>query len=1074
MLRATNPRPFLRGALLGVSLAVVSAFALATPLPPQEPKNGAQKESPANQTNSAPAAKADAKKAKDAYKRGVQAERDLKWQAAYDAYGEALDSAPDDRDYLLRREVVKGRLILAKVELAEKEAVSGRLGDARKELLEASYLDPSDRSITERLAQLTSLEPVRGDEVREHPQLMGQIYLDYRRGTQNITYQGDSRGAYEQVAQQFGLQAAFDVELTSRPVHLQLANVDFLTAMDVLGQATRTFWQPLTKRLLFVAEDNPQKRRDYETLLVRTIPLPASATSEEMQDVFRLVREVTGITRADVDQGQHAITLRGSPRALAIASELVENLEQPAGELLLEIEVLEVDRNYARQIGITPPETAKVYSIASQQLSESSSLTGLVSVLEQIFGTPSALAGLTADQIASEIASGQLNPNTLLPPVIAFGGGKSTFLSTLPGATADLSRTLSLVRHGRRIMLRAEDGKPATFFVGEKFPVSLAQYSSSLTSSVNTTSISSQNFPISTLTTGTAPAFVTAASLRNNKIQDLIVSNNTDNTVSVFLGNGDGTFVTPGVTYATGQGPTWITTGVFNNTTKNTALVVVNKGANSISILPGNGDGTFGPKTDLLTGTVPVSVVAADFNGDGNLDLAVANQSDNTISIFLGKGDGTFQTPTLLTTGHAPTALATADLNSDGHPDLAVVNQNDNTVSIFLGNGDGTFQARTDYPTGAAPVYVATGDFNGDGVLDLAVANNTDDTVSILFGQTGSNGTANGTFATRNDYEAGAGPTSIAVADYNLDGILDLAVTDSTSNTLSLLFGLTGGVFNSNYEVATGTDPLSVVTADFNGDGRPDGAIANNASNSVSVVLNETSSSTSSTGGEGTQFPGSEYLDIGLKIKATPRIHLDDEVTLQLHFELTSIANQNFNSIPVIDSDMLDQTVRLKENETTALAGIMQPSVTHGLNGAPGLASLPGLGVLTGQQSVTEQDTQLLILITPRMVALAPRKDHAIYAGHGAPPAGGNVSTRFERGPGPQPPVEPQPQQAPQQQVPPQQAPQQQPPQQGQPQQQIQQQRPPDQPQQQVQQQRPPDQPQQQIKQQRPPDQPQR
>jgi type II secretory pathway component GspD/PulD (secretin) len=1060
MLRATNPRPFLRGALLGVSLAVVSVFALAAPHSPQEQKNGAQKENPTAQANGAPIAKADAKKAKDAYKRGLQAERELKWQVAYDAYVEALESAPDDHEYLLRREVVKGRLILAKVEQAEKDAVSGRLGDARKELLEASYLDPSDRSITERLAQLNSLEPVRGDEVREHPQLMGQIYLDYGRGTQNINYQGDSRGAYEQVAQQFGLQVAFDVELTSRPVHLQLANVDFLTAMDVLGQATRTFWQPLTKRLFFVAEDNPQKRRDYETLIVRTIPLPASATSEETQDVFRLVREVTGITRADVDQVQHAITLRGSPRALSIASELVENLEQPAGELLLEIEVLEVDRNYARQIGITPPETAKVYSIASQQLSESSSLTGLVSVLEQIFGTPSALAGLTADQIASEIASGQLNPNTLLPPVIAFGGGKSTFLSTLPGATADLSRTLSLVRHGRRIMLRAEDGKPASFFVGEKFPVSLAQYSSSLTSSVNTTSISAQNFPISTLTTGTAPAFVTAASLRNNKIQDLIVSNNTDNTVSVFLGKGDGTFVTPGVTYATGLGPTWITTGVFNNTKKNLDLVVVNKGANSILILPGNGDGTFGAKTDLLTGTVPVSVVAADFNGDGNLDLAVANQSDNTISIFLGKGDGTFQAPTLLTTGHAPTALATADLNSDGHPDLAVVNQNDNTVSIFLGKGDGTFQARTDYPTGAAPVYVATGDFNGDGILDLAVANNTDDTVSILFGQTGSNGTANGTFATRNDYEAGAGPTSIAVADYNLDGILDLAVTDSTSNTLSLLFGLTGGVFNSNYEVATGTDPLSVVTADFTGDGRPDGAIANNASNTVSVVLNETSSSTSSTGGEGTQFPGSEYLDIGLKIKATPRIHLNDEVTLQLHFELTSIANQNFNSIPVIDSDMLDQTVRLKENETTALAGIMQPSVTHGLNGAPGLAGLPGVGILTGQQSVTEQDTQLLILITPRMVSLAPRKDHAIYAGHGAPPAGGNVSTRFERGAGPQPPVEPQPQQAPPQQVPPQQAPQQQPPQQGQPQQQIQQQRPPDQPQQQVQQQRPPDQPQ--------------
>ena len=127
---------------------------------------------------------------------------------------------------------------------------------------------------------------------------MGQIHLDYRRDTQNINYRGDVRGAYEQVAQQFGVQVAFDVELPARQAQLQLQNVDFLTAMDVLGQATRTFWQPLTKRLFFVAQDTTEKRRDYESLIVRTIPLPASETTEEMQELFRLVREVTGVTRA--------------------------------------------------------------------------------------------------------------------------------------------------------------------------------------------------------------------------------------------------------------------------------------------------------------------------------------------------------------------------------------------------------------------------------------------------------------------------------------------------------------------------------------------------------------------------------------------------------------------------------------------------------------------------------------------------------------------------------------------------------------------------------------------------------
>ena len=1029
MLDTRNSRLIFRGLLLGFSLAFVAVFALAVPRPKQPVgSKPPQSKAETDESDTSSAVKPDRKKAKAAFARAQQAEHAKDWQGAYDAYCEATDAVPNNRDYLLRRELAKGRLIQAKIDLAEKDAVAGRLADARKTLLEASYLDPSDHTITGRIAQLSDLEPKSTEEIRKQPEIAGPIHLEYRPEKQNIDFRGDTRSAYQKIAELFGVEVAFDVDLHPQPVRLQVDGVDFLTALDILGQMTHTFWQPVTKHLISVAEDTPEKRKDYETLIVQTISLPASETPEQMQDLFRLLREVA-TPHADIDLNNRTITLRGSARAVAIASDLVENLEQPVGEVMLEIEVLEVDRNYATQIGITPPETTKVYSIASQQLNEASSIAGLIGLLTQLFGTPSSVSGLTPEQIANEISSGQLNISSLLPPnLVAFGGGKSTFFATVPGASGNLSQTLSLVRTGRRVMLRAEDGQPANFFVGERFPVSLAQYSSSLTSNVNTTSISSQNFPITTLPTGNAPTFVTAASLRANKIQDLIVANGTDSTISVALGLGDGTFPLPSSgaypTYATGVAgadPVWIASGVFQSANSNIDLAVVNQGTATLSIFPGNGDGTFGTRTDYPTGHVPVSVVGGNFAGQGNVDLAVANQSDNTVSLYFNKnGTGQFAAPTtvpsLLTTGRAPTALATADLRNIGRADLLVANQTDNTVSVFLSNGDGTFQLRTDYATGVAPVYVATGDFNGDGIPDLAIANKTDGTVSILFGQTGANGAANGTFAPRTDYPAGSGPTSIAVADYNLDGILDLAVTDSTGNTVSLLFGLTGGSFNANYELAVGTDPVSVVTADFNGDGRPDGAIANNGSNSVSVILNETSSSTSSTGGEGTQFPSSEYLDIGLKIKATPRIHMDDDVTLQLHFELSSIANQSFNAIPVINSDMLDQTVRLKENETTALAGIMEPSITRSLGGTPGFSEIPGLGVLTSNQEVQQQDTQLLVLITPRKIFMAPRKDHVVYAGRGAAPTG-TVLTRPERGFAQPVPQQPQPVQAPPQQI---------------------------------------------------------
>jgi Bacterial type II and III secretion system protein/FG-GAP-like repeat len=997
-----------------VAIALVGLGGTAHTAPHQQsPGSAARPGKEAQRADSAiPHFQRDPKKAKQAYREGADSEQKQDWAAAYASYSRAVEWDPGSHDYLMRRELAKGRLIQAKVDLAEKEAVSGDLGRARKELLDAHYLDPSDETIRDRLAELSALEPSKTEIRPQAMQLESEVRLEYQSGKRNFNLRGDTQGLYAEIAQKFGVNAAFDADLHSQQIRFRVNNVDFVTAMGLAGDATHTFWYPLTKHLFFIADDTVQKRREYEPLLVRTIRLPASETPEQVTELSRLVRDVTGILRVEQDPANRTITLRASARAMAVASDLIENLEKPAGGLVLEMEILEVDRAYAREIGVTPPQTGKIYTLDSGLLGSGNSETNIISTLEQIFGTPSALSGLTPDQIATQIAEGTLDINSLLPPVVAFGGGATTFFSTLPGATANLSRTLTLVRSGRRVLLRAEDGQPASFFVGERYPVSLAQYSSSLVSNVNTSAAASQNFPVSTLDTGNAPAFVTGAVLRNTNVEDLIVANQSDNTVSVFLGNGDGTFASP-VIYPTGQGPVWIATGDFNND-GNVDLAVADKNANTVSVLLGNGDGTFQPKVDYATGSVPVSVVEADFNGDGNLDLAVANQADNSISLLFGNGSGAFLTipgiPNVLAAGHSPTALATGHFtsgtssNGSSIMDLAVANQNDNSVSIFLGNGNGTFQARTDYATGAGPVYAATGDFNGDAITDLAIANNKDNTVSILFGQAGSTGSASGTFATSVDYEAGTGPTSIAVADYNLDGIQDLAVADSGGNSIALLFGLTGGTFNVPFLLDVGNDPLSIFTADFDGNGTPDGAIANNASNTVSILQNDTTPS-AGLGSPGTQFPYSEYVDLGLKIKATPRLHRNGDVTLQLHFDLTGLAGPSFNTIPVLTNDSVEQTVRLKENETTLLAGILQPSVSTALNGIPGLTEVPGLGVLAGNKDVQQSDTQVLILITPRMVQLAPRKSITIYAGHGQGGGlGGFVSPfqrRFREPPGP-------------------------------------------------------------------------
>jgi Bacterial type II and III secretion system protein/FG-GAP-like repeat len=966
-----------------------------------------------------PSVKPDAKKAREADKEGLRAEGAKDWPAAYDAFSHAVNWAPSNREYLMHRELSRSRLVQSKMDLAERAALVGKLPEARKQLLEARYLDPTNTVVRERLEELSALEPDQVKQLPDEFDLAGGVQMEHATGKRSINYRGTTQGAYQEVAKQFGVNVAFDVDLPSRPIHFQTDNEDFVTTLQVLGTMTKTFWRPLEKHLFFVAADTAQKRKEYATALVRTVLLPASVTPTQMTEIFRLVREIAGITRAELDTRSRTITMRASPQAIKVATGVIEDLEQPVPELVLEIEVLNVNRTYAQQLGITPPQTSRVFTLNRQQVQEAlASEQGLIQVIEQVFGTPAAFSGLTNSQLAGLLSSGQVGVGSLLPPLVVFGGGDLRFLATMPGASANLSEMLSLVKTGRRILLRAEDGAPATFFVGDRIPVTLAQFSPSLGGGLsNIAGVSSANFPMTDLTTGNTPVFVASADLESSGDADLIVANKNDDTLSIFLGDGQGNFSTPAApdtaTVPTGKAPVWVAVGSFNSdTTKPTGdtipdLAVANNADNTVSILLGDGKGGFtaAPTINTGAGTSPVAIAVADFNGDGFQDLAVVDQGTNQVQIFLGNGDGTFSVPTApkpaaLTTGLAPSSIVAADFNSDGKIDLAVTNANSDAVSVFLGNGDGTFGARTDYSVGAAPVYVVSADFNGDGIPDLAVADsgapatasNGDlipgNSVSILLGNPSAANSAvgDGTFQAANSFAAGTTPTSIAVADVNIDGRPDLVVASSGDNAVSLLLGVGDGTFGPNLEVPVGTDPVSVVSADFNNDGKPDAALANAGSNTVTVILNESSfEGTTPNGLAGTPFPGVQYIDVGVKVKATPRVHGDDEVSVQLRFEISSLAGESFNSVPVISNETVEQTVRVKQDETAVVAGFREEDYNRALNGTPGLADLPAVGVLGSDTNLQKQDTELIFMITPRRISMPPsRKEHLIYAGRGA------------------------------------------------------------------------------------------
>lgn len=797
------------------------------------------------------------------------------------------------------------------------------------------------------------------------PETSRQVTLDCPTAKRSFDIRGDTQSAYEDVARQFDLEVAFDIDLRSTTVRFEVNDVDCSTTLELLGAATGTFWRPLTSGLFFVAQDTPEKRKDYDISLVQTFVLPASETPRDMTEMFRTVREIAGVTRSDLDARSHTLTLRGSAQAIAVAGALISDLEQPPSELVLEIEALEIDRSFARNLGITPPETSKIFSLSSQEIQEAEqSYEGLLDVIEQIFGS------------------------TSIPPLVAFGGGASTFLAELPNASASFSEALSLVRQGRRILLRAKDGQPATFFVGDRIPVALSSFSPSVTPGSGNGNSSIP--PIMNYPSGNAPSSVISASLRDDGIYDLIAANAGDDTVSVLLGNGDGTFQSQ-VTYATGADPVSVATGQFNSIIDSYIdLAAANKGSNSVSILLGNGDGTFRNQTTLNTGHSPVFVITANFHdlSSGNEDLAVVNQDDNTISLFQGNGDGTFKTPTSISlpSGYKPAALAAEDLNGDGHIDLVVADSGSNTISVLLGNGDGTFRQRTDYPTGSEPVYVALGDLNNDGAPDIAIANQNGNSVSIYYNQETSAGVPLGRFiaGSTRDVSAGNGPTSIAVADFNLDGNADLAVSDVTDNAVTVLLNAGNESFTSLSELPVGRGPLSITSADFNGDGRPDAATADSSSAEVTVILNSTSLFGPTGSSPNSIFPGVQYLDVGVKAKVIPRIHLDNSVTLDLDFEMSSLTGQSLNTIPVISNQSVSQTVRVKQNETVAIGRFIEQQTSGVTNGTPGISSVPAIGLLDKDQNAEGHETELLILVTPRMVRHASRENHRIYAGTGS------------------------------------------------------------------------------------------
>jgi tetratricopeptide (TPR) repeat protein len=948
-----------------------------------------------------PKVQIDLKRAERAAERGDQAESDGKLDEALLHYQEAVYYAPKETAYAEKAATLLSKIVRKHVDTAEQAALEGRMEKATEELRLALKIDPRNTIVAERLHQMKSMEDEPPSKAQM--QVVGLPKLQPRSGKQNLDLRGETRAVYEELAARFGIKASFDPDVMGRQVHLRVEDVDFDTAMTLLTTQTGTFWRALNPTLVFVAPDTPEKRKEYQPEAQQVFPLPAAVAPDEMTELLRVLRDITGATHIELDTRSRTITMRDTPAHLAIADQLLHEVEKARGEVLLDIELLEVDRGTLEKLGLTPPSSTSLILLTPKDIATLATSTDLANLLTN----------------AQSVFSGK--GFSSIPNFLLLGGGLSTFLLTLPNASVDFSDSLSLVRSGREVLLRAQDGKPATFFVGDRYPVTLSLLSSSLGSSGFVGSIggSSTTFPETDFVVGSNPTALVAGPFTGGTLPDLAVvfNNAAANTFTVLQNQDNGNFAqvaTPPVTLGTNEtGQVAIGTGVFRtDSTKFTTaqphdVILVNSTSNNVSVLLGNVDpttglpnGTFSEAlgSPITVGTNPSSIIVADFNGDGILDFAVTNKGDNSISVFKGAGDGTFTqfpaSPFLLNKSGvaetAPVAMLSGTFRQGDTSDLAVVNQTSNNVSILLDNidqsGNITLTEARGSPitVGASPVAIATGDLNADGVGDLAVVNQGDNTISLLMGST----TIDGTFVPGPVpfLATAATPTGIAIDSFANGASPDIAVSNTGQSTLSIFLGLGGGLFQTGVELNTSASPGFLIADVLTSSGLPDVALVAQGPTSgqglVSVIQDSASLASAGSGSGQTPYPGSEYMDLGLKVKATPSLHANNEVTLQLEFEIRALAGGNVNGIPILSNRTLTQTVRVRDDQPTLIGGLADREETRAITGLPGFAELPGVGYAFGGHSDNLTDTELIIMITPHRLRSVQKQTGTIYTGH--------------------------------------------------------------------------------------------
>jgi len=427
-----------------------------------------------------PSARAHAQSAKSLYKQGVNAEAKDDIETAYEDYYKAFQKDPKDLRYKTAYERTRFSAAAAHIHHGQKLRDQGDDTGALTEFLHAIEIDPSNelaqqeiRATREKLnappnQPETSLSPNANPQLNDiggPPELKP---LSNEPITLHMVE--DSKIVYQTVGKAAGINVLFDPEYTSKRVQVDLTNVSLYDALRILGTITGTFWRPITANTIFVAQNNRGKRAELDEQAVQTFYLTNVSQQQDLNDVQTALRNVFTTAKLYAVPSQSAIIMRGTPDELLLAQKLINDLDKARPEVVVDVAVMEVNRDKMRQIGIQLPQTATINFQASNA-NQSSTSSSSSSSSSTSTGTSSS-SGLTLNDLA------HLNA--------------TNFAVTIGQATVNLLLSDSDTKLLQNPRVRATDGQQATLKIGEKLPVATGSYQTGAATAIVSSLVNTQ------------------------------------------------------------------------------------------------------------------------------------------------------------------------------------------------------------------------------------------------------------------------------------------------------------------------------------------------------------------------------------------------------------------------------------------------------------------------------------------------------------------------------------------------------------------------------------------------------